>query len=341
MTGWTLADFTRAARRTADSWSPQADALADPAATRCGLAGQVDVLDPRASRSLPAAGPSTGGDGDAFVPGASFPASPPPPEVPAGTPTWGSFLVPEPGTTADARMGTFTTDWFRLPAADDVGVGVAVSGRTGEDVSLRVEYGRRTPDGFAPLAGGPLGGTAESLDWRSVSLVGEVAPPAGADVVRLVATDTSTTTGGWLAFTADRASLGAAAGVLPSRRPRRWPGRCRTFFPCVRQPRQQAGVTEPAVGAIGFGRTLDEALDDWTFDATRGGVLGHAEREGPGTLLTIRVRDVAAEVRDLWVLDLRPPYPTDGYALTRERRTVSGMPEEGVDLSLPAPPADG
>ena len=34
----------------------------------------------------------------------------------------------------------------------------------------------------------------------------------------------------------------------------------------------------------------------------------------------------------MYVLDLRPPYDDGGYALTRERRTMSGMPEEGVDL---------
>jgi hypothetical protein len=61
------------------------------------------------------------------------------------------------------------------------------------------------------------------------------------------------------------------------------------------------------------------------------------------------VRGTGDEIDDVYVLDLRPPYDDGGYALTRERRTMSGMPEEGVDLdaglgpdlSSPAPPAAG
>ncbi|WP_433784949.1 arabinosyltransferase domain-containing protein [Actinomycetospora sp. CA-101289] len=368
MTTWTVRDVTRAAIRTSGAWSPQGDGWTDPAATGCGLGGQIDVLDPRGARALAPADdtvPAPALDADdapdpelrdePFVPGAFFPASPPPPGTPDATTVWGSFLVPENGADADARTGTLATGWYRLPPAADAGVAVAVSGRTARDVSLRAEYGRATPGGFAPLGSRRIGADdPESVAWRTLPLLEEDAPPPGADVVRLVAQDDSTTTGGWLAFTApvQRAWVplpqylpaGAAVGVA-------W--QIRTYFPCLRQPRQQAGVTEPAVAAVAFtsGGDPDGALTDWTFDPTRGGLLGHAQREGPGTTLTTRVRGVGDEIDDVVVLDLRPPYDDGGYTLTRERRTVSGLPEEGVDLqpdpgepddlSPAAPPADG
>lgn len=365
MTAWTLGDVTRAAARTSDAWSPPIDAWTDPAATRCGLAGQIDVLDPDRPRPLAPAGttatlppldasdaPAPGFRTEPFVPGAFYPASPPPRELPVGLPVWGSFLVPEPGANADARTGTFTTDWFLLPPADDAGLAVAVAGRTTGEVALRVEYGREAPGGFRPSGGARIGTEdPESVEWRTVALLDEAAPPTGADAVRLVATDTSTTTGGWLAFSAPTARTwvplpqflppDAAVGIA-------W--QIRTFFPCLRQPRKQDGITEPAAAAIAFGPTLDAALADWTFDPARGGLLGHAEREGPSRPLPTRVRDVGGEIDDVYVLDLRPPYPSGGYELTRDRRTVSGAPEGGIDaddldelddLSPPPPPAAG
>ncbi|GLZ46569.1 arabinosyltransferase [Actinomycetospora sp. NBRC 106375] len=362
-TVWTVGDFVRAADRTATSWSPQVDALADPAATRCGLAGQIDVLDPASPRGLSPAGPPEPAPlpldaADAplpelrtepFLPGAFFSASPPPPDIPAGVPVWGSFLVPEPGANADARTGTFTTPWSRLPP-DPAGTGLAVSvsGRTTGDVSLRVEYGRLVPDGVTPVAGAPVGdGEPESLAWRDVPLLDGAAAPPGADAVRLVAQDSSTTTGGWLAFSAPVArSWVPLPQFFPATAPVGVSWAIRTLFPCLRQPRQQAGITEPAVGAIGFGSTPEQALQDWTFDPTRGGLLGHADREvGGATALITRVRDVGETVDDVYVFDLRPPYRSNGYSLVRERQVVSGLPDEGLDLeptlSRPAPPADG
>ncbi len=205
---------------------------------------------------------------------------------------------------------------------------MAVSGRTAEDVSLRVEHGRETPDGFVPLGSRRLAADdAESVEWRTVPLLDEAAPPAEADAVRLVAADNSTTTGGWLAFTAPQERQwvplqqflprDGAVGVA-------W--QMKFLFPCLRQPRQQAGITEPAVAAIGFGSTADGALADWTFDPTRGGLLGHAEREADVTLLTTRVRDVGDVVDDIQVFGYRQPYPSGQYELIRGREVISGLP---------------
>ncbi len=345
-TVWTIGDFVRAADRTSTTWSPQVDAWRDPTGTRCGLAQQIDVLDSRGGRALPLAAlpgappppplvpvdapdaPSPESRTEPFVPGAVFPTSVPSPELPPEAPVWGSFLVPEEGANADARTGAFTTDWFRLPeAAPDLGLAVAVSGRTGEDVSVRAEYGLETPDGFTVLESRPVATREESVTWRTVPLVDEDAPPDEADVVRLVASDDSTTTGGWLAFSAPLERRWVPLQqFLPPDGPVGVAWQIKSHFPCLRQPRQENGVTEPAVAAIGFGATPGAALADWTFDPTRGGLLGHAEREADVTLLTTRVRDVGDEVDDVHVWEYRQPYPADRYELVRDRETVSGLP---------------
>ncbi|GAA4743851.1 arabinosyltransferase domain-containing protein [Actinomycetospora chibensis] len=345
-TVWTVGDFIRAADRTSATWSPQVDAWRDPAGTRCGLAQQIDVLDPRGAEVLPTAvlpggtpppplltvdspdAPPPEQRTEPFVPGAVYPDSLPSEEVPAGTPTWGSFLVPEEGATADARVGAFTTDWFRLPpAATDAGIAVAVSGRTGRDVSLEAEYGRETADGFTLLGTQSVATQEESTTWRTVPLIDDDAPPAGADVVRLVANDASTTTGGWLGFSAplerrwtplqQYLQPDGAVGVA-------W--QLKSLFPCQRQPRQANGITEPGIAAIGYGATPEAALGDWTWDPERGGLMGHAERESDVTLLTTRVRAVGDDVDDVHVWDFREPYPSHAYELIRNRQTVSGLP---------------
>ncbi|MDD7940972.1 arabinosyltransferase domain-containing protein [Actinomycetospora lutea] len=386
VTVWTVGDLARAAGRTAEGWSPQVDALRDPGGTRCGLAQQIDVLDPRSSRALPPVvlpGPAPDApvpaldDPEAplpeertepFIPGAFFPRSPLPPDVPPGTSAWGSFLVPAPDATADARQGLFATDWFRLPDPERGGVVVSVSGRTGDDVSLRAEYGRRGPAGFVPLGGTPVATEDESTAWRAVALTehadptpgdgtqtGEVdpgtgipvateaeaedsgedsaanaAPPPGAEMVRLVADDRSASTGGWLAFTAPMERPWVPLQqFLPADAPVGLPWQIGFLFPCQRQPRQQDGITEPAVAAIAFGETPDAALGDWTYNPVRGGLLGHARREvprGEPTQLTTRVRGVGDEIDDIHVVDLRPPYPATAYDLTRGRQTLPGWP---------------
>ena len=118
-------------------------------------------------------------------------------------------------------------------------------------------------------------------------LVDEAAPPPGAEVVRLVAVDDSTTTGGWLAFTGPTVRRWVPLPeFLPADRPVGVAWQMKSLFPGVRQPRQQAGITEPASAAIAYGETPRDAVADWTFEPERGGLLGHAHREAQVTLLT-------------------------------------------------------
>lgn len=334
-TAWMVGDFARAAVLTSSTWSPQVDAWTDPGATRSGVAHQIDVLDPVGARALPPATPPGSDPGtpaaagtEPFVPGAYLPTSPPPAGLPPDVPVFGSFLVPASGANADSRRGTFATDWYRLPpASPDAGLAVSVSGRLGDGVSLRAEYGRADAAGFAPVGSRPIGDPDSSVEWRTVPLVDEAAPPPGAEVVRLVAVDDSTTTGGWLAFTGPTVRRWIPLPeFLPADRAVGVAWQMKSLFPGVRQPRQQSGITEPASGAIAYGETPRDALADWTFEPERGGLLGHTHREADVTRLTTRFRDAGDEVDDLWVLAYRQPYPSDGYALLPRRETVSGLP---------------
>lgn len=330
-TVWMVGDFARAAVLTSSTWSPQVDAWTDPGATRSGMAHQIDVLDPMGARALPPAtppgAPSAVGT-EAFVPDAYLPTSPPPAGLAPEVPVFGSFLVPAPGANADSRRGTFATDWYRLPpAAPDAGLAVSVSGRLGDGVSLRAEYGRADPTGFVPVGGRLIGDPDSSVEWRTVPLVDEAAPPPGAEVVRLVAVDDSTTTGGWLAFTGPTVRRWIPLPeFLPADHPVGVAWQMKSLFPGVRQPRQQSGITEPASAAIAYGETPRDALADWTFAPERGGLLGHTHREADVTRLTTRFRDAGDEVDDLWVLEYRQPYPSNGYELVRRWETVSGLP---------------
>ncbi|MDD7940970.1 arabinosyltransferase domain-containing protein [Actinomycetospora lutea] len=335
-TGWMLGDLTRATVTTTSTWSPQADAWNDPGATRCGAAGQMDVLAPGGGRALPRAAPSAplppadaAGAVEVVAAEPATDAVPLAPDLPAGIPVFGNDVVPATGTTPDARPGTVATDWYRLPAPPtDGAVVVGVSGGLDGEDAPRVEYGRETAGGFEPVGSGrPLADAESSPAWRTVPLLDDLAPPPGADVVRLLGAAGSSDPEARPAFTAPFERPWVALDqVLPADAPVGVAWQVKFLFPCQRQPRQQAGVTEPAAGAIGMGHTREAALADWMFDPDRGGLLGHAHREADVTRLTARFRDVDGEVDDLWVLRYRQPFPAQRYELVREHRTVSGLP---------------
>ncbi len=142
-----VADFALSAQRTETTYSPAADAWQDPSATRCGAERAIDVLTPQRAPLLPL-GPLASADDEppdqAFPRDAFLPTSRPPADLPRGLPVWGSFRAPSEGRSPDSRTGTFTTDWFRLPAGPtrDVALTTDVSGRLGQGNSLRLEYGR-------------------------------------------------------------------------------------------------------------------------------------------------------------------------------------------------------
>ncbi|MGB8201896.1 MAG: arabinosyltransferase C-terminal domain-containing protein, partial [Pseudonocardiaceae bacterium] len=167
------------------------------------------------------------------------PAHPPPdpPGIGISAQLWGS-LIGGPRST-----GTMTSPWFRLPTAS--GVAVSLSGRTDRGNKLVLEFGRaryggvttvgfRVPYDRVRLDQDHLDGPPDYRPWRSIGL-DAAQIPAGADRVRIRATDATTDPDGWLAVTGPRQRsvvgfnefLAGRGPVLVS-----WPQAF--LFPCVR-----------------------------------------------------------------------------------------------------------
>ncbi|HWC12291.1 MAG TPA: arabinosyltransferase domain-containing protein [Acidimicrobiales bacterium] len=164
-------------------------------------------------------------------------------------PVWGSRV----GERTDGATGTARSGWYqigdRLGAASAPLV-IAVAGRTHGGNRLAVELGRRRGDRvdrletievdeFAHRHRNRIDAALNRLpvdtpSWRDIRIDVRDKLPPDADVLRVVATDGSVGTGGWLAFSAPRAPVlrtltdavgGDAAVVLD------WP--VGAAYPCV------------------------------------------------------------------------------------------------------------
>ncbi|HSK58966.1 MAG TPA: arabinosyltransferase domain-containing protein [Actinomycetospora sp.] len=361
-TVYLVGGFALATLRTAGTWSPWADAVRDPLGRDCVAAAQMQVLDPAGAVPLtPAPGLASVPPGapGGFVPGGSFPSSPPP-ELP-GVTTWGSFTAPVPGPASpavseagnDGSVGSFATPWYAIPDRPDAAMTTSVSGRTGDGNTLRVEYARAEGDRLVPVGGAELGldpdgSGVDSPTWRGVLLEAGNGPPAGATVVRLVAVDTSTTTGGWLAFTApsvqrwtsltDYATPGEATALS-------W--QYAFLFPCQRQPVQAGGINEPSTLAVVWGDQELAYTLDGIWQIRRGGLFAQSARDSRMVGMVTRLRDFP-DAEAGTVYRLTPYVPTtDAYRIERESVVVDGWsPAPNTTMSVPVdevvirPPAD-
>jgi Mycobacterial cell wall arabinan synthesis protein/EmbC C-terminal domain/Arabinosyltransferase concanavalin like domain len=327
-----ISDFALSATHTTTTYSPAADAWQDPSATRCGAERAIDVLTPQQTALLPLRPVPTADDepeDQAFPRDAVLPASPPPASLPRGLPVWGSFREPSEGRSPDARTGTFSTGWFRLPTGPtrDVALTTEVSGRLGQGNSLRLEYGRAAPGApdVEPLGGSTVRETGDGTGWRSIDMTKSQLVPPDATLVRLVATDTTTDVGGWLAFTAPLAQRWAPmATVLPRDRTYTVAWENAFLFPCIHQPIQQNGVTQPMDGFLGYGETSGSALADFTAKPDNGGIVGNAYREADVTDLRTRFHDFPDVDDNVALMLFENPYPSGRYDLVRGSRVVSG-----------------
>jgi hypothetical protein len=327
-----VADFTLSAAHTTTTYSPAADAWQDPSATRCGAERAIDVLTPQQTpllplRPVPAADDEP--EDQAFPRDATLPASPPPADLPRGLPIWGSFRAPSEGRSPDARTGTFTSGWFRLPPGPtrDVALTTEVSGRLGEGNSLRLEYGRGAPGSplVDPLGSSTVRETSDGTGWRSVDMTKSQVVPTDATFVRLVATDTTTDVGGWLAFSAPLAQRWAPmATVLPRGGTYTVAWENAFLFPCIHQPIQENGVTQTMDGFLGYGETRDSALADFTAQPDNGGIVGNAYREADVTELRTRLHDFPDVDDNVLLMLFEQPYPSGAYTMVPGARTVSG-----------------
>ncbi|MGH3909453.1 MAG: arabinosyltransferase domain-containing protein, partial [Pseudonocardiaceae bacterium] len=169
-----------------------------------------------------------------------------PPSGLGGTeiPIWSSFTSDGPGT------GGVRTTWYGLPESARTGgapVVVSVAGSLGPTTPTLAEFARRTDKGFKVVDQLTIGGpaTAEGPGWRDYRLGLAGRPAAGADAVRLVATDADVTDEGWLAFSAPRVPhLSPMTGLVTPTVPvfLDWP--VGFVHPCVRPFAIHDGIAE-------------------------------------------------------------------------------------------------
>lgn len=247
-----------------------------------------------------------------FVPDGWQARRPPPSDLPADVAVWGSAGVSEdrPAT------GRFEGPWYPLatppPGQDLV---TDLSGLSADGNEFRVQFGRRDPSGDVRVSADRLLETEiNSSVWRSLTIDVRSAPP-DADRVRLVAVDTSTAEHGWLAFTAPAVQRWVPLNdYLARRRPTGLAWQIAFLFPCVDQPHQRDGVTEPAAAAVSWGSESLSGLRDWPFDPERGGVMGQTAREATVTRLSLRFRDFPGE-DSIEAYVFRQPFPPGRYDL--------------------------
>jgi hypothetical protein len=311
----TVGLFTVAGLRGTPPGSLWAQNVADPAGHGCGAAAGLRVLD--ATRATPLGAISGPGPVDGFADGGGFFAGDRPPPGPV----WGS-LTDRPG-------GSATSAWYALPpSAPDATPVVLAAGNlvAGGGTTLTAVYGRRADGSVTPLDRVPLADDAGSPHWRTFPL----RPPAGADAVRIEATDTTDALHGWLAFTAPAlARTVPLSSLLPPAAPVALGWQVAFAHPCTRPPAAVDGVTEPATFGVTRAAAPDgpplAGLADMAWAADRGGVYAQVPRsqsvlalptDGPGD----------PYVR---VYAFTSPLARDAYVLTPGGRTVAGA-DDGV-----------
>ncbi|MGH3914173.1 MAG: arabinosyltransferase domain-containing protein [Pseudonocardiaceae bacterium] len=173
------------------------------------------------------------------------PIGPPPPGLSgADIPVWSSFTRDGPGT------GYVRTTWYKLPDSARTGsapVVVSVAGTLSNTTPLLAEFARWTPEGFQVIDQLGISGTAtaDGPGWRDYRLGLAGWPAAGADAVRLLATDADVTDEGWVAFSAPRVpQLAPMTGLVTPTVPvfLDWP--VGFVHPCVRPFAIRDGIAE-------------------------------------------------------------------------------------------------
>jgi arabinosyltransferase C len=158
-------------------------------------------------------------------------------------PIWSSFSPDSAGT------GIVRTTWYALPVAARQGrapVVITVAGKLSPTTPLIAEFARRTERGFRVIETTQIGGraTAHAPGWRDYRL-GLTGRAAGADAVRLIATDADVTDEGWLAFSAPRVPVLTSLTDLVAPTPPvflDWP--VGFVHPCVRPFAIHNGIAE-------------------------------------------------------------------------------------------------
>jgi arabinosyltransferase C len=188
-------------------------------------------------------------------------------------PIWSSFSPDTPGT------GILRSTWYALPDAGRQGtapVVVSVAGKLSPTTPLVAEFARRTEHGFRVVDHMTIGGraTGDGPGWRDYRLGLAGRPSAGADAVRLVATDADVTDDGWLAFSAPRVPVLSSLTDLVAPTPpvfMDWP--VGFVHPCVRPFAIRDGIAEIPQYRLIPDKLLADESKSWSA-ADAGGPIG-------------------------------------------------------------------
>jgi cell wall arabinan synthesis protein/EmbC-like arabinotransferase in arabinogalactan biosynthesis/arabinosyltransferase-like concanavalin domain-containing protein len=340
-TAYTVGTFVDAAVRDAPAESIWARGWADPTGAGCGAAGVVRVYDPGSAVPLPPVSPVPAA-GTAAQPAPTAPAggrAPTPtaenpafvehfvtdgyyagnrPQGPGATQLWGSLLGRD-GLALELNTGRMSTGWYALPgAAPDTASTVLAAGTLQDGNTLKAVYGRRDGATVAPAGEQALTDTAHDPSWRTFTL----APPPGADVVRLEAEDRSGALHGWVAFSAPAQQRARVlADYVPAGAPvaLAWP--LAFGYPCLRQPRMVDGITETPQYAVLWGNT--QALNgfgDGVWVPFRGGAFAQVPRTDSVQQLAV----VPGTDPHIEVYAFGTPLAPRAYTLTTTQRVTPG-----------------
>ncbi|GAB3286001.1 arabinosyltransferase domain-containing protein [Parasphingorhabdus pacifica] len=327
--GIVLASFAVAPIRQAGSYSVGGQNLASIAGGSCGLADHVVVTPDVPGGVLE---PLTGTDETVgFATGATghIPNRPPPDG--SGDLVWGSLAGGQIST------GQLRTRWFALPELPESReLAISVAGRSGDGNRIALEFagaggilGQRILDDTAPdNARSPYpsdrivpDSPQDHPEWRALH-VAAADVPAGADRVRIRATDTTTDSAGWLATTGPRLrEVVPLADFMRDRAPTLVDWSMTWTVPCLRDmPRVERGMVQPPAylinppTALGFGGT---AAYERGIGGSFAGVreVGH-QREVPTRLLGTENTPPHTEWGHLIAVDY--PLRGDGYDVRTE-----------------------
>ncbi|QWF77723.1 arabinosyltransferase domain-containing protein [Amycolatopsis sp. CA-230715] len=312
--GFLVGGFGVATARTWHTFSPWADAVRDPLATRCGEARVLRAADPESARPVDVLSGAPVSDG--FERNVWYSASPPEPG-PATAEVYGN--VPD----ESGRPARFTSPWLKLPAGLSAHhqLMTTVSGQTGDGNSLTAEFA---------TASGAVAGTTEfsaaedDIGWRDVSISRGTNLPPGAVAFRLKATVTRN----WLSFAMPTTRQVVPVGDLLPRDGRTlvdW--QLTWLYPCQGQPVLADGIVSPVSYALGFGFGPDgsehAATSGGTWTPGVGGLLGSQIRSSTITrLYTLYDADPGTPMRTVY--RFTRPYADDAYRMRRGTTTAPG-----------------
>ncbi len=274
-----LVTFFDATVKQQDSYSIAEQNARSVFSASCGLADSIALeLTPGYGALAAAAGRAGTDEPGIFAVNGGFAPGHGPPfgfgdEDPAlDVPVWGS-LVGEDGVRS---TGTARTGWYEIAERLRDGSAplvIAVAGRTHDGNHLAVEFGRRRGEAVDPLGAVAVDEFAhrhhnnidpvmnrlprDDPEWRDVRIDVRDTFPGNADVLRVVGTDQSVGTGGWLAFSAPRAPeltplmevVPGDAGVILD-----WP--VGAAYPCNRPVSLAFGTVEMPSWRIAGGPSL-------------------------------------------------------------------------------------